>query len=76
VISILKRAAAAFRRWREDRATLIAIERLDEWSRRDLADLIRHRQDALEADEFESKNRSVRQERLAHIAVEGRKAHA
>jgi len=75
MISILKIAARAFWRWWEDRATMIALERLDERSRRELEDLVRLRRDAAET-EFHSKGRSVRPRRLGHIAVEAGNDHA
>ena len=41
MIFLMKRAAALFRRWREDRATMLALERLDERSRHELDALVR-----------------------------------
>ncbi len=76
MISILNTAAALVRRWREDRATMLALARLDERSRRDFHDLVRQHKDAAEIGEFNSKSRSVRPQRLAHIAVEAVNDHA
>lgn len=73
MIPILKAAARAFRRWREDRATRLALERLDERSRRDLEDLVRLCRDK---SEFHSKGRSVGSRPLGHIAVEAGNDHA
>lgn len=76
MISVVKRAAARFRRWREDRATILALERLDERSRRDLEDLVRRHRDAAEFAEYDSKGRSVPKPRRGHIAVEAANEHA
>jgi len=73
MISIFKAAARAFRHWREDRATMIALARLDERSRRDLEDLVRRCRDRCE---FDRKRRSVRARRPGHIAVEAGNDHA
>src|SRR6185437_5939340 len=62
-----------WRRWREDRATLFMLERLDERSRAELATLIRIRRDAAE---FDSKTRGVRAPASLHIADTARRAHS
>jgi hypothetical protein len=76
MISIMKRAAARFRRWREDRVTMLALERLDERSRHDLEALVRRHEDAAESAEYDSKGRSVPSPRRGHIAVEAANDHA
>jgi len=73
---ILTRAAAAFRRWREDRATIAMLDQLDDRSRRELEALVRLRRDEAEAFEFDSKGRSVRRGRAGHIACNARNAHS
>jgi hypothetical protein len=73
MISSLNAAVRAFRRWREDRAMIFALERLDERSRRDLEHLVRLCRDK---SEFHSKGRSVRSRRLGHIAIEAGNDHA
>jgi hypothetical protein len=73
---ISTRAAAAFRRWREDRVTLAMLERLDDRSRRELEALVRLRRDEAEVAEFDSKGRSVRRGRAGHIACHAPTAHS
>jgi hypothetical protein len=70
------RAAAAFRRWREDRATLAMLERLDPRARRELEALAQLRRDAADAAEFASKGRSVRDLATRPIAGNARRAHS
>jgi hypothetical protein len=76
MIFLMKRAAALLRRWREDRATMLALERLDQRSRHDLEALVRRHRDAAESAEYDSKGRSVRFPRRAHIAADAASDHA
>lgn len=76
LIQLWTRAAAAFRRWREDRATLAMLERLDPSARRELETLVQLRRDEAEVCEFGSKGRSVRCQATRHIAGNARRAHS
>jgi hypothetical protein len=73
---ILTRAAVAFRRRREDRATLAMLERLDPRARRELETFVRLRRDEAEFSEFDSKGRSVRRSAAGHIAPNASRAHS
>lgn len=69
----LRPIAAAVRRYREDAATLSALDRLDGRARAELETLVRLRRDAAE---FDSKGRSVRPAEPSHIASRARRAHS
>ena len=62
--SLWSELAAMLRSWREDRATLRDLERLDERSREELATMIRRGAGG----EFDSKSRSVSAPGIGHSA--------
>lgn len=64
--------AAAMQRWREDRATLRALVRLEPRSRAEFETLVRLWRDG----EFESKGRSVGHRAPSHIASAAHRAHS
>ncbi|MGH7088087.1 MAG: hypothetical protein ACREFQ_04235 [Stellaceae bacterium] len=64
--------AAALRRWREDRASLAALARLEPLARAEFEALVRLKRDH----EFDSKRRSVAAARRAHIASHASSAHS
>ncbi|HXQ51848.1 MAG TPA: hypothetical protein VN802_12190 [Stellaceae bacterium] len=67
------RAASAVSRWREDQATLAALDQLDPRARHELEALVRLRRDEAE---FGSKARSVRRPASSHIDCDGACAHS
>jgi hypothetical protein len=67
-----RRIVAALRRWREERATLLALARLDPRARAELETLVRLRRDL----EFDSKGRSEPGAGSFHIARGARGAHS
>lgn len=70
---MLTRILQSFRRWREDRATVAMLDRLDPAARRELEALVRMQRDELE---FDSKGRSAAPSATAHIAANARRAHS